>query len=595
MSGILAIKKENKKSAVFTRDRTGLHTGRSISVKLFRAIFGFYCVTALTITFFHLVYDYFSIKEQMRQSILRYQHSLEETLAKEVWHLDRTKNKATLEGITRLPFVVGASVHLPDGSVFNRIGAVLPDEEHQMIWDEQSAPACIAAENVHSGLFVHAFDLFDTSIAGSPETIGHVHLYSAPAAILRQLRALAVPIVVAAFVKTAILWVIFIWVVNRRLGRPLRQLVAFVGELPVEKDEKDAIGKEQWDDINELELLEQTLAQLSQRLIHTLNALKEESGRHRQTAENLKVINEKIEITIQERTLELAQSRDELQQAFNDLKIAQSRILQQEKMASIGQLAAGVAHEINNPMGFILSNLNTLGKYTGRLVEFQDAQLDVLKQLSDQPESLQAKVAALEALYKSLKIKAITADISDLLAESVEGGERVKEIVQNMKSFARLDEGEQQLADLNQCLESTLNIVWNELKYRCTVTKDYGELPQIPCNPGQLNQVFLNLLINAGQAIEDKGEIHISTQHVNGFVEVIVEDTGSGIEADKLSRIFEPFFTTKDIGKGTGLGLSIVYDIVKSHGGVIEVESEVGCGTRFTVRLPVTKEAPATG
>jgi two-component system NtrC family sensor kinase len=159
-----------------------------------------------------------------------------------------------------------------------------------------------------------------------------------------------------------------------------------------------------------------------------------------------------------------------------------------------------------------------------------------------------------------------------LIKESLEGAERVKKIVQNLKSFSRVEEAEYKFADINECIESTLNIVWNELKYKATVTKEYGEVPQIKCYPQQINQVFMNLFINAVQAIEKQGEIKIKTWNGNGLINISVSDTGNGIPQDKLSRIFEPFFTTKPVGQGTGLGLSITYDIVKKQGDITVVK-----------------------
>ena len=272
----------------------------------------------------------------------------------------------------------------------------------------------------------------------------------------------------------------------------------------------------------------------------------------------------------------------ELEEAYAKLKQTQSQILQQEKMASIGQLAAGVAHEINNPMGFIQSNLGTLGKYVDKLTDYIRFQDGILGKLDD--PALREEI---EARRRKLKLGYIIEDVRDLVSESLEGAERVKTIVQNLKSFSRVDQAEQSMADLNACLESTLNIVWNELKYKCTVEKDYGEIPKTKCFPQQLNQVFMNLLVNASHAIEKQGVIRIRTRAEGGRILVQVSDNGSGIPADKLDRIFEPFFTTKPVGKGTGLGLSIAYDIVKKHGGEITVESEVGRGTTFTVSLPV--------
>jgi phosphate/phosphite/phosphonate ABC transporter binding protein len=278
----------------------------------------------------------------------------------------------------------------------------------------------------------------------------------------------------------------------------------------------------------------------------------------------------------------LRRQQEELKKAYNDLKQAQSRITQQEKMASIGQLAAGVAHEINNPTGFIMSNLGSLQKYIDKLACFVQIQQQAI---CDLPAESMGDVLAQR---KSLKIDFVLDDLGNLIKESLEGAERINKIVQDLKNFSRIDEAEQKMADINAGIESTLNIVWNELKYKAKVKKEYGDIPETRCNPGQLNQVFMNLLVNAAHAIEKEGEIGIRSWLENHCIFISISDTGCGIADDKLNRIFEPFYTTKEIGKGTGLGLSIVYDIVKKHNGDIQVRSEMGKGTTFTVMIPVT-------
>ena len=272
----------------------------------------------------------------------------------------------------------------------------------------------------------------------------------------------------------------------------------------------------------------------------------------------------------------------ERKKAQEDLKTAHAQMLQQEKMASIGVLSAGVAHEINNPVGFISSNLGSLKKYVQRLIEY----LNMVAPAGKAAEKEEKRPDFAE-LRKKLKIDYISADIFDLIDESLEGTERVAKIVRDLKSFSRVDESEQKEADINECLDSTLNIVWNELKYKTEVHKEYGDLPTITCFPQKLNQVFMNLLINAAQAIETKGVVTIKTWTEDGDIKVSIADTGCGIPEEKLNSIFEPFFTTKDVGEGTGLVLSITYDIVKAHHGDISVESKVGEGTVFTVSLPM--------
>jgi PAS domain S-box-containing protein len=283
----------------------------------------------------------------------------------------------------------------------------------------------------------------------------------------------------------------------------------------------------------------------------------------------------------------LDQKNKELEKAYNQLKTAQLQILQQEKMASIGQLAAGVAHEINNPIGFINGNLNSLGRYLRRLASFMSLESEAWTRVREYNEELGAIAATISEQKKTLKIDWIVNDLTNLIEESLEGTERVTRIVQDLKTFSRVDEAELKEADINQGLESTINIVWNELKYKATVKKEYGEIPRTKCNLGQLNQVFMNILVNAAHAIEKQGEIRVKTWHDNGHIAVSIADTGCGIPKEKLGRIFEPFFTTKEVGKGTGLGLSIAYDIVKKHGGDIGVESEVGNGTEFTIKIPI--------
>lgn len=273
---------------------------------------------------------------------------------------------------------------------------------------------------------------------------------------------------------------------------------------------------------------------------------------------------------------ELEKTNLDLIRSYAELQETQSTILQHEKMASIGQLAAGMAHEINNPAGFIISNLGSLDKYVVRIKEF-------MEYLMANP----ADEAQIAARRKELKIDYILDDIQALVAESLEGALRVKRLVQDLKSFSRVDQVECVMADVNECLESTLNIVWNELKYKARVVKDLGDLPPTFCYPQQLNQVFMNILVNAGHAIEEKGEIRIVTRSIDDAILVTISDSGCGIPAEMVNRIFDPFFTTKDVGQGTGLGLSIAYDIVKKHDGEIEVNSEPGQGTTFSIRIPV--------
>ena len=289
------------------------------------------------------------------------------------------------------------------------------------------------------------------------------------------------------------------------------------------------------------------------------------------------------------RQAELQQRHDELQAAHLRLAGTREQLLQSEKMASIGLLAAGVAHEINNPIGYVHSNLGTLHEYVGALlalIEHQDVALQAAA-----PELRED----IRARRERLDIDFIVGDLPKLLDESREGIERVTKIVQDLKEFSYVGRGdEMRPSDLHKGLESTLNIVWNDLKYKVRVEKHYGKLPLVECHLSEINQVLVNLLINAGQAIENRGTIVITTGAEDGEAWISIADSGCGIPADVLPRIFDPFYTSKPIGRGTGLGLAIAYSIVSKHHGRIEVESEPGAGTTFRVVLPVEQPpAPA--
>ena len=285
------------------------------------------------------------------------------------------------------------------------------------------------------------------------------------------------------------------------------------------------------------------------------------------------------------RQIELQQRHDELQAAHRRLAGAQEQLLQSEKMASIGLLAAGVAHEINNPIGYVHSNLGTLQEYIGALFALIECHEAVLQ--SDDPAAGRNDVLARR---ERLDIDFILGDLPKLMAESREGIERVTKIVQDLKEFSYVGRGEEMRpSDLHKGLESTLNIVWNDLKYKVRVEKHYGELPLVECHLSEINQVLMSLLINAGQSIENRGSIDIATGAENGEAWISIADTGCGIAPETLQRIFEPFYTTKPIGRGTGLGLAIAYSIVAKHHGRIEVSSEPGIGSTFRVVLPVVQ------
>ncbi|HEY6897283.1 MAG TPA: ATP-binding protein [Rhodocyclaceae bacterium] len=301
-------------------------------------------------------------------------------------------------------------------------------------------------------------------------------------------------------------------------------------------------------------------------------------------AEELNQYRKHLQELVAQRTEELTRANAELVETNRRLEEAQVMLLQSEKMASLGQLAAGVAHEINNPIGFVNSNLGSLESYLQGLAEM----IGVYEQYQ---AGLTEHHGAIDGARRKLDIDFIREDFPQLLRESKEGLNRVKKIVQDLKDFSHVGSAQWELADLHAGLESTLNIVNNEIKYKAQVVREYGKLPQIECLPGEINQVFMNLLVNAAHAIKDKGEIRVRSGAVDDDVWIEIADNGSGIAPENLPHIFDPFFTTKPVGTGTGLGLSLSYAIIKRHHGRIEVRSTLGEGTTFRIRLPQRQPA----
>ena len=292
-----------------------------------------------------------------------------------------------------------------------------------------------------------------------------------------------------------------------------------------------------------------------------------------------------------------------LKDTVRKLEMAQNQLVQSEKMASIGLLAAGVAHEINNPIAFITSNLNSLKSYHKDIFSV----IDAYAKLSEDKSSELLAPESLKSIHDKLPLDIIKKDIGQILDECRDGLSRVRKIVENLKGFSRTNESQLQQTDLHAELERTLGIASNTIKYKADISRVYGDLPAVECIPSQINQVFLNLLVNAAQALNDRGTIKIETfsgpsppgdlqQPDSGsasyapedpWVCVRISDTGIGIDPENLQHIFDPFFTTKPADEGTGLGLSLSNEIVQRHGGHIEVDSTLGEGTSFSVWLPV--------
>lgn len=297
-----------------------------------------------------------------------------------------------------------------------------------------------------------------------------------------------------------------------------------------------------------------------------------------------------------EKELEARRTELEYQKRMREsdlqLQAAQLQLVQSEKMASLGTMAAGVAHEINNPLSFVLANSEALNTY----IESMKAVIKSYEHLEAACAArvdFQPKIDDLRKLKEKSDLSYILEDVEKISSETKDGILRVKEIVAGLKSFARIDDTEESEMDVNECFESALRISWNEVKYKAHLEKSLQPLPKIMGFPGQLTQVFTNLLMNSAYAVEENGLIQVKTQLVNDHIQITVEDNGKGIKPENMDKIFMPLFTTKPVGKGTGLGLSISYGIIKRHGGKIHVTSRLGQGTRFTIELPLTRSIAA--
>jgi signal transduction histidine kinase len=349
---------------------------------------------------------------------------------------------------------------------------------------------------------------------------------------------------------------------------PLRVKDRVFGVLSVASSEPDRLGEA------DLELLSAVANHV---------ALAVDRAESFQTIEDL---TRGLEDKVRVRTEQLRAANEELQAAYRNLQATQMQLIQREKMASVGQLVAGVAHELNNPIGFVFSNVTTLEDFVGRLRAIVDAYRAV-----ELPEPARARV---QERWDALKVDYALRYLDSMIQGIREGAERTRKIVRDLRVFARGEDEVWQPVDLHEEIESSLTLLSHLLKDRVAVHRKFGPLPAVECVRSQIDQVFLNLLANAAQAIVGPGEIAVETRVEDGTAVVVIADTGPGIAPDVIGRIFDPFFTTKPVGEGTGLGLSISYEIVvKKHGGELAAASAPGQGAVFTVRLPLTRRARA--
>jgi hypothetical protein len=342
---------------------------------------------------------------------------------------------------------------------------------------------------------------------------------------------------------------------------------------------------------------------LSIALADKINTLKRERETAQEGAldvskENERIINNQniiLEKTVDERTSKLTKSNQELNATLNKLRDAQSLLIESEKMASLGQLTAGIAHEINNPINFVSSNISPLQRDIYDVLDVLN-EYEKLKTIEDDAK-LRAELDRIDKYKEELDIDYIKTEIDLLLTGMKDGSLRTVEIVKGLKIFSRIDSHDLNVVNINEGLESTLVLLNNQINPDITLIKELGNLPDVQCYPGKLNQVFMNIITNAIHAVLDNPTpketptIWVTTTLEDEYnVKISIRDNGSGIPDKVKSRIFEPFFTTKEVGKGTGLGLSIVFKIIEAHGGSIKLNTAENKGTEFAITLPIKKE-----
>ncbi|MEO0443236.1 MAG: ATP-binding protein [Pseudomonadota bacterium] len=322
-----------------------------------------------------------------------------------------------------------------------------------------------------------------------------------------------------------------------------------------------------------------------------MDSLKKSNEEREQYHDELIDLNKTLEDRVERRTQKISEQKQKLESAYDQLKQTQKQLVQSEKMASIGQLAAGVAHEINNPVAFVKSNISSLNTYVKtyrQLIAYQQEILEGIDKAAN--DGLKEQIEHIQQFIEDEDIEFINEDIETLLSESIKGTSRVEEIVKGLKIYSRASDEVFEHCNINDCLEDTLKMLSNELKYACELVTDFNDILVCSCDRSKITQVFTNLVVNAKHAMADGGTITISTKAITeggeNRVQITIADTGKGIPPEHFSKLFDPFFTTKPVGEGTGLGLSISKGIIEDHGGTIDLESQVDIGTTFIIRLP---------
>ncbi len=461
------------------------------------------------------------------------------------------------------------------------IGNLIHAEKHHL--------QALQGLSVTTGLYADSEGMWVSAVAPVHDSLGNVvailqadrnvdFFFTESIKIAKKLLWVAAVVVAIAVLLSIIYSLRLIW--------PIRKIV----DAAISFGKGDLQHKIEIHRSDELGVLASTFNMMSRRIRIDQAKKRKQSQALEKLTKALSDANRNLESKVVERTKQLTESHEKLEETLAALKSSQATLVQSEKMASLGQLAAGVAHEINNPMAFITSNLTMLQDYNGSLFKvLQKSQLlfDAVK--SEDKEAIRKAAAEYIEDYKEADIELMIEDLTELLSDSIDGALRVRDIVADLKGYSHAGDGkDMQLQDINQCLASVLKITHNATKHNSKIITDFAsDLPSIYCHAGKLHQVFTNIVVNAAQAIDESGIIEITTKVVEGDLQINFKDSGKGIAPESLEKIFDAFYTTKPVGEGTGLGLYISYAIIREHGGDLKVESQLGEGTEFIITLPI--------
>jgi signal transduction histidine kinase len=551
----------------------------SISTRLLRSVLSIYFVLTLSVTAVHIAIEYYSAKGVVQDLLVASGETFHDILAADMWNYSYGQLSITAESMMRLPFITGIEVAIPDEAPLK-----FPND------------GTLKGKLSNERLFWHEFELnfLDANVLNY---LGTVRVYSDASVVIDQIDSGLYTLIINAIIKTLALVLLVILVFNRLLTKPLRKLARHAESIDTENLEFKPI-KVAENPKDELGLLQKAMNRM---LSKTTDTLKKLEGANHDLEKRVVARTHKLrEVVIQldedrvvlRREVESRKKSElALTHSLTQLKQAQVKLVASEKMASLGMLAAGVAHEINNPICFVFQNVKVLGEYNDVFYTLiKDYKSYVDADLANDDSSAKEILARIQKFESDEDLEFVISDSACLITSTEDGVSRVIDIVKNMKTFSHPDEGSIGSVDVHEVLDSTLLLLKNETRTSMRVVKDFNaSVFTIKSNRNELGQVFLNIIMNAVQAVSEVagGAIHIQTESEGKTLSISIMDNGCGIPEDKINLVFDPFYTTKDIGEGTGMGLSISYGIVQKHNGSISVSSVLGKGTKFTLQFPL--------